>query len=35
MSKEAWPTNLHDWLYVMFQIETIWKPADENEEPPF
>jgi len=32
---DAWPTKLVGWMRVMFQIEMVWKPEYDGEEPPF
>jgi hypothetical protein len=35
MSKEAWPRDLRGFLLAIFQIDIVWKPTFEGEEPPF
>lgn len=31
----AWPTTLVGWMREMFQVEMVWKPKYDGEEPPF
>jgi len=31
----AWPTTLVGWILAMFGEDIVWKPENEEEEPPF
>lgn len=35
MSREPWPTILAEYIKAMHDVDVIWKPSFDGEEPPF